>query len=374
MQEKPQSIDVVLPFGENLRVLMEQTFISKSDLKNLLRKRGVFSGSHEKQDTIPLLMNCLLSPIEFDFLKEGWTTKEDNPKVSTQSIQWETDKKLMESLPESIQLNNIIAEEFINYSVVGAPYFVVVPDHADAVRMDFEIERKDLTKSWITNKCKFKGSVSIQNDGTNKIHITVIHTAPETKNVGQKLTRHLTNHFKQTGSIGKSAEFERVLFSAFDNSERVNFFWDMTRNQSSGVIEFLDVVDIEFCPDTTTSLPEKINWMESHIEELKLNGKSLHETFFIKDADYHPFIELYRVDARFRFDVTGAAGFCVLSYEFPGYAKAKDIKSEMEINVVSITPEKGYKNFNRNSLKKKLLASADKIKTNSFLSNKKKNA
>ena len=136
----------------------------------------------------------------------------------------------------------------------------------------------------------------------------------------------------------------------------------------------LDVVDIEFCPDTTTSLPEKINWMESHIEDLKLNGKSLHETFFIKDADYHPFIELYRVDARFRFDVTGAAGFCVLSYEFPGYAKAKDIKSEMEINVVSITPEKGYKNFNRNSLKKKLLASADKIKTNSFLSNKKKNA
>lgn len=370
MQERPQAIDDILPFGEDLRLLMEQSFISKADLKKLLKEKGVFSCSHEKQDTIPLLMNFLLSPKEFDLLKECWSTKEDNPKVTTQTIRWQTNEKLIDCLPESININNIIAEEFINYSVVGSPNFVPVVNQNDAIKMDFEIERRDLTKSWIANKSRFKGSVLIEKQLDNRIKITITHTASETKTVGQKFTRYLTNHFKTTGSIGAKEEFEKVVFSAFDNSGRIKFFWDMTKHQKSGDIEFSDVVDLEFCPNASGVLPEEIKWMEKKIKDLKLNGSSLHETFFIKDAKYHEFIELYRVDARFKFDVNNITGSCVLSYEFPNYAKSKDSSSEMETNVVSITPEKGYKNINVIALKKNILAIADNIKTKVFLANK----
>jgi len=365
MNEKPRDVDIILPFGDCLRGLMDQSSISRSDLTRLLRQRGIFTSFKDKQHSVPILMNCLLSPREFDFLKECWSTHEDNPKMSTESIRWTSDKPLIESIPNTIDLNSLIDSKFVNYSVIGTPSFYIEPELDNVIKLDFEIERRDLTKGWVTSQTKFKGSVTVRREG-DRICITLTHTAPETRDIGKRLTSYLTSYFKDNGYVPREAELEKITFSSFENKGRVSFFWALTKNHKSETLDFVDVVDIEFSPEAHNRLPEEISWMQNRIEDLKLNGKSLHETFFIGDADYQQYIEVYRVDATFRFYTQGASGKCILSFEFPGYARGRDAESEMEINVSKISLDKEYKHANSSKLKQTLLTVADKAKTEAF--------
>ena len=94
--------------------------------------------------------------------------------------------------------------------------------------------------------------------------------------------------------------------------------------------------------------------MEKRIENLKLNGKSLHRTFFVKEKKYHEFIHLYKIDSSFNFDIKGQQGKCVIAMEFPEYARIKDPNSELEVNVKSLSFD-GIPKMNKNSIKKLLL-------------------
>ena len=141
MNKEPRDIDQILPHGEMLRGFMEQSFVSKSDLKDLLRSRGVFTCNSDKQDSIPILMSTVLSPIEFDHLRECQNQKEDNPKIVTQTIEWDADKNLLESLPDHFNLNSMLDLEFSNFKVNGSPNFIPVNGNQDHLKMDFNIER-----------------------------------------------------------------------------------------------------------------------------------------------------------------------------------------------------------------------------------------
>lgn len=122
----PYNIEQFLPYGEMLRVLLEQSFISLGDLKELLRNRGLFSYENEKKDTIPLLLPTVLTPNEFDFLRENQSTREDNPKVNTQVIEWQSENSLIESISEKFDVHSILDLEFANYQVIGKPQFVQI--------------------------------------------------------------------------------------------------------------------------------------------------------------------------------------------------------------------------------------------------------
>src|SRR6266545_2351863 len=105
MQTQPDNIDVILPYGEALRPFLEQPFITKADLKDTLRSRGVFVGRYEKCDTIPILVSCLISPREFDCLRERQTSREDNPKRNSRFLIWHSQKALIQCIPETLNLN-----------------------------------------------------------------------------------------------------------------------------------------------------------------------------------------------------------------------------------------------------------------------------
>jgi len=98
MHKVPDNIDLLLPYGESLRAFVEQRFILPGDLRRTLRRRGIFQTRSEKNDTIPLLVCGLLSPEEFDLLRECQATAEDNPKTSTQTIAWSSNRSILEVL------------------------------------------------------------------------------------------------------------------------------------------------------------------------------------------------------------------------------------------------------------------------------------
>jgi hypothetical protein len=57
-------------WGDRLRVLLNSDHISNGEITETLKEKGIFIGSGEKSDTVPLLSACLLTPNEFTTLVE----------------------------------------------------------------------------------------------------------------------------------------------------------------------------------------------------------------------------------------------------------------------------------------------------------------
>src|ERR1051325_9295225 len=161
MQTIPQNIDLLLPYGEALRGFMEQPFIATSDLKQALRTRGVFLGCDEKRDTVPVLACCLLSPSEFDVLRERQELREDNPKTMTRTLLWSSSRTLLEAIPD-LNLGELLFGDTANYKVLGSPKFVPIANDPNNVCCEFEIERDDLSKSWAATRSTFKGKLRLE--------------------------------------------------------------------------------------------------------------------------------------------------------------------------------------------------------------------
>src|SRR4051812_29366145 len=161
MQTIPDDIDFLLPFGEALRGFVEQPFITAADLKHTLRTRGIFMGRNEKSDTIPMITSCLLSPREFEELRQRHAVAEDNPKTITRTIPWNSTQNLMDAIPSDLSLSHLVAD-FANYRIIGAPAFVPVQKNLDHLACEFEIERTDYSKNWAKAKSNFIGELRVE--------------------------------------------------------------------------------------------------------------------------------------------------------------------------------------------------------------------
>lgn len=335
---------------------MEQSFITKADLKMALRARGVFVGSAEKCDTIPLLIATLLSPKEFDQLRERQNTREDNPKTNTRFLVWNSDKALLDCIPDSLGIAQMIEDTGGNYDIVGTPTFVPVGQGKDHIRMDFEIERRDLSKSWCLSNTKFKASVELQRifDGkTTKLLLT--HTAQETKDLTQKITKRLTNHFRVSQFMPSQGGVARILFDDFTNSERVAFFWSLTADINDEWFHFQQISDFDICPAQGQEFPPELKWMGMNIKELKFRGKELQDNLFLKNTEFHSKLLFFRMEARFKFDYHGGKGECGVSFEFSDFDSENTADCEFETNISQLSMEPHYAHVNKLNVKEQLL-------------------
>jgi len=367
MNKEPEDIEQILPYGELLRGFMEQSFVGKGDLKDVLRNRGIFTRNTEKHDTIPILSSTILSPSEFDYLRECQNSKEDNPKIITQTIEWQSEETLFDSVPERLDINSVLDLEFSNFKVVGSPNFVPVDGNPDCIRMDFSVEREDMSKNWATNRSVFPGSLELKRiEEEGEIKLVVTHTANETKYVASKVSTSLVKHFKDRGYIDPSKNIEKILFSRFTNPSRIIYLLSLTESCNSIMLNFVDIVDIEFSPDTNNPLPQGIDWMEQKIEDLKLNGNALHQTFFFRDKSYYDFLNLYKVDSKFKFDVRGLTGECVISVGFPDYGRTKNPDAEMEVNIRTMSFDITPRGVSKAEIKQTLLKEIEDQKVKNF--------
>jgi len=356
MNKEPLDISKMLPHGEMLRGFLEQPFIQKSDLKEMLRNRGVFTFNSEKSDSIPIIMMGILSPTEFNFLCESQKTREDNPKKITQTVAWTSNKPLLDALPDNIDINKMIDIEHANYKVVDDTGFVPVDGNPDHLRLDFGVERTDLSKNWSSTKNHFNGVIELKRVvDKGEIKLIVTHTSNETKLVANKATSQLVNKFKDNGHIARDQEIQKITFDRFSNAKRIEFFLELSVEITSNYLSFQEIVDLELSPDHEQTLPQDMQWMTDKINDLKLNGKLLHETFFVNEKHNHEFTFLYKVDARYGFDVSGVNGACVITMHFPEYSRTKNGKSELEINIKSISFENSPRSITKNEIKEILL-------------------
>ena len=352
MINPPDKIQVILPHGEAFRIFMTQSFITDGDLKTILRQRGVFLHRTDKQESVPHLISTLLAPSEFDRLRSHQETREDTPKKLSRFKKWNSDKTLIEALPSTLNVGALIGDH-ANYTLIGDPTFVPVDRNPNHVRMEYEIERVDLSKSWMHTKNTYKGAIEFQKitEG-KKVKLVVTHTAAETKQLGQKISLSVTKHLNEAKHT--DGDFQKILFSDFSNEQRIGFLWSLTGDTKTDSLTFVDIVDVDVCPDPELPLPNNLKWMEAKVKNLKLQGKTLHETFFIKDKDCHKHLLFHRIEAKFTFDHKGATGNCAVTFEFAGFSEdSKNCEFQSKISNLSLGPD--YKHLNAANISEQLL-------------------
>jgi hypothetical protein len=365
MRKNLKSIDKILPFGEAIRGFLNQSFLTETDIKLFLRNRGVFLYDYSKNDSVPFITSTLISPGEFDSLKESQGTREDNPKRTNEIFQWESAKTLKEAINENkSQILNALIPNNCNFRLLSTPVVHFDSSNDNEARIILEIERDDLNKSWYESKSSFKAEVFLNLDMAKKqLQLTKTHTSEETKQVLSILSRNLKSSFSDKGYVDKSKKAESIIFKDFTHENRFYFLFNLANKLNNTVlkVEYKDISDIEFKPDPSIRLPDELKWMNDKSKVI-LKGKSIQNTdFLLKTANYQLLI-LWSVEALYRFDMGGIQGTLTLQIGFPDYSR-----NDYEEAELIIIPNKCYifdrsHVMKKNEITKRLLDEIDRIK------------
>lgn len=359
--------EILLPTGDYLRQLLGQSKVKPNDLKSILRSRGVFCGSDTKEIVGPILVKTGLSPYEFTELRETYKTKEESQKTKTRSISWKSSEPLIESITEDIDYESLLNDSFGVYQLTNAPGFTALNGNPDHIYMDFEISRNDSIQNWGENVSHHKGRVEFKkaDDGKN-ISMSLVHTAPETKDYGNRISETLIEHFKETGHIDKDEQIKTIKFSDFTNEGRVQFLNELTQKATHSLIAFSDTKDIHFSPDNLISNPpHDLAWMKDKIEDLKIKGKGLHSTFFVNDKKFHKFIKLFGLSCDYSFSTSDYTGKCRILYEFSDHDESNE-SAELILNITMLKLEVNDSGASRMQVKKQLLDSLERFKMETY--------
>ena len=119
------------------------------------------------------------------------------------------------------------------------------------------------------------------------------------------------------------------------------------------IFDFDDLIDVQFRPDSSIQLPNEIDWMYKK-EELILKGRELQNTFFIKDRNFHQYLQFWGIEGKFKFNYLGNKGNLTASFEFASFSKIGD-RAEFEIKIVAINFTGQIEVRQKENIKQKLL-------------------
>lgn len=355
MKTQHKDIDKSLPYGELIRGFANQSYLSKSDLKKSLRKRGIFFTNSEKETLVPCISTLLLSPAEFDDLRTCQNTREDNIKKNTSRLEWNSDKSIIDTLTD-FSFQNIIPDDGINFWFNSEPSISVLDKNQDTIAIDYEIERHDLNKSWYESKNIFKGRIVVEKVDDNEIKFIKSYTSFESNFVAENIQRSLVQHFKAINIVQEDKELKKILFGDFSNEDRIVFFYRLSSYmQNSIYFTFKDIINMEFKPDDNVPLPKQIDWMENK-SALKLKGNQIHDTFFIREKEYHPNLQFWEMESSFDFTYQQHKGSCNVVFSFRDFP-TKGNNAEFEINISNFSLENGsdYSTKDKSHIKNALL-------------------
>lgn len=357
------SVNKFLPYGIQLKEVIEHPSITKPKLNSILKSRGVFVEEIDDNITFPLMQSMLLSPFEFEEIRETLKVKEDNRKLLTRRLEWHNTEDLIKVIPEKIDFKQLITEKFPRVKIDSSSNFAPVDGNPNKVSAKFTCISNNFNASWYRNKDKFESEIIIEkDDSNNQIAIKIFYTSTETLNIADLGVKHLERVFKQKNYTKLNAIIERILYRNFNNEERVSFFLDLTSDADP--FTFKGVKNIDLGPDKTLDLPAEINnFMSGGVKELKINGESLHENYFLKNKNNHKFVELAGLEVMFDFSYFAAEGNCTVWFGFLGYLRKKINQNiEFSIDISDINFSANHRNSNKEKVRMHLLQEFEKIK------------
>lgn len=359
-------VNKYIPFGLTLQDVLKHPTLTGTKLRSLLKSRGVFIESNQDNDIFPLLGSTILSPSEFEIIKENLKTKEDTQKISSRPLEWHNTEDLIKVVPEKIDLKKILSDNNSRQKVIMQTNFAAIEGNPDRVRMEFKCQTNNYNSSWYRNKNEFSGEIILEKvKEDKKVYLRMIYTSDETFHIADIAIKHLAEDFKKKNYTKPESVVERILYNNFTNEERVKFFLDLTN--SSDIFSFQRATDLDIGPDKTMELPVEISkFMSGNVNELKINGESLHENYLLKDKTNHKYIELAAIEAIYNFSYHAAEGNCVVRFGFNGYFKKRMGNIEFSIDVSSVNLSSGFATVNKEKVRLFLLQEFEKIKMENY--------
>jgi hypothetical protein len=106
--------------------------------------------------------------------------------------------------------------------------------------------------------------------------------------------------------------------------------------------------------------------MSGNVNELKINGESLHENYLLNDKQNHQFIEIAAIEAVYDFSYHAAEGNCVIRFGFNGYFKKRMGNIEFSIDVSSVNLDDRFSSANKEKVRLYLLQEFEKFKIENY--------
>lgn len=367
MEKINENINRFLPFGESLKAILQHDSIKDKERRELLRMKGVFVNSTDEDSTFPILITSLLSPNEFEFLKERLQAKEDREKTINRTLDWESPKTLISAIPINFNIQESIKTNFPKYNIIGNPNFKMVDNNPDKIVLDFKCETTNYSKAWFRGRNEFAGHITFEKVKTkdNKVQLQIVHTSPETTEIAEKVTKNLEKHFKDNNYMNPKKEIHKIVFKDFTNEERIQFFLSMT--ESNDVFDFTKATFLDIGPDLNENLPSDINWLElAKVRELNINGEVLHNIPFLKDRSLHKFMVLAEMEIIYDFSLPSVEGNCKIKFGFSNYFKNRIGNIEFVVDIVKFSVKDEYVNVPYSSIRNQLFKEFEKFKTEKY--------
>ncbi|MFD2942551.1 GapS4b family protein [Flavobacterium notoginsengisoli] len=365
--------DKILPYGDRLRQLLVKSNITSSNLNLFLRDKGVFLGGNEKDNSVPLLIKTLITPNEFVELYETQKKKEDNVKINSAVLKCSKDFSLPNIIRGGFDLNELVensSDYKQNFTIKGSPVFYF---EDEVGVLDYEIERVNLLDDWTNNLTTHKGTVYVskREDGAIELKVEQNSTSKETKFINDLINKEIKKAFVKEDIISSKSDYIRIRFNDFSNPDRIQFLYSFTTKMCV-YLDFVSVSDIDIYLDEEEKTPEDLKKFLDELESLKLNGKKLQNHPLVTDSKYHKKVIFASLSLKYKFNIDGVKGECVIKIYFPEYISKKDETSEVQY-VINFTINKDCKGIaSENELRKKVISYIDSHKLRSYNLFKKK--
>jgi hypothetical protein len=340
-------LDKILPFGEMLKPLLASTILSDSDIKAFLIHRGIYLGSSDKYETIPLLSTLLLSPEDLNTLKYMLKTKEDkvkNVSRTTKLISNVSLAQIQQSISNNFQSINVPK----NCTLIDKPK---VSYYDNEIIIDFAIEKQNSTHDLITGKQRNSGSISVKIDNGN-LSSQLNYTSRETYDYCTKMFKQVENELLAKQIINE--EFFSVKFNMFDNTGRINFFLNLLNLDSGHTFTSPELEQILIKPDSEIQkkLPFDLESLKGKVKELNILGRALDSVHYF-NADYKEFLLMQKVKIKYAFEHGIHSGHCFVDVDFKNAISEGELEAELHFNI-DIAKTKGNKGKNLESVRKDL--------------------
>jgi len=333
-EKKPLTYRFHLPCGQELLPLLEQQYITASVLKDVLRSRGTFINTQDKNVLIGEIMLTYLTPIEFDYLMSIAIEREEKRKVRNDFDELDASSSVSfaDSLPspEEIQITQLLDEKLKNCNLVGSPALVRISQNH--YKLKFELRRRNLHSSWIKSEQIFAAEINvIKDDKRGVVKIENWHTSEETR-VATRLITHKIRRSMVTKGLVKKDQTKTLRFNSFTNAERIAFLMKFTGQFTKDLFKFEKLVDLALRLDPkSNSTDERLTWMKNKVSKLNLSGSALEDTFFVCDESCRDDLLVWKFECRYSFDEPDGKGTILIAFEFGGYAKTASNEAPFQI-------------------------------------------
>lgn len=352
----------LLPFGEPLRLLVVGSSLSGADLRFVLNKRGIYVKDGRRESTIPNLANILLSPREFDILKNKQQFRESTVKVSDALTAWDSDKTIQQALPDEVEsfVQQLVTEN-LPYQLTKCTLQI---NNANEVIVNCSVKKQDWTKDAFSSTSHHDGKFTISKDRNGVVTYRTEATSPETRDLLAKLQNATHSLFQKQGVIAKESRIQKVISTHFSNNATIFEFLCSFIEQTYESLIFERISDIDVGIDQKFGeFPPTFQWLKGNIDKISLHGNRIQSTDVMKLGELGILV-FGEIEADFKFDYLEAKGTCTIKYGFPNYEKRSNAEFEAKVIHLSLFP--AYAHVSKDKVSRYLIQEFQKDKHQTF--------